>query len=77
MSVLEESLIITSSLFFDVQSLQTFAKWGMDFPKWVFSLVCKEWTIRVFDHELMKLSDIEEEMFQLIQIALACIISSV
>ena len=44
----------------------------VDLPRWVQSVVREEWTAEVFDLELMRYKDIEEEMVGLLQIALAC-----
>ncbi|XP_023521799.1 probable leucine-rich repeat receptor-like protein kinase At1g68400 [Cucurbita pepo subsp. pepo] len=44
----------------------------LDLPRWVQSVVREEWTAEVFDLELMRYKDIEEEMVGLLQIALAC-----
>lgn len=44
----------------------------LDLPKWVQSVVREEWTAEVFDLELMRYKDIEEEMVGLLQVALAC-----
>lgn len=43
-----------------------------DLPRWVQSVVREEWTAEVFDLELMRYKDIEEEMVRLLQIGLAC-----
>lgn len=40
--------------------------------RWVESVVREEWTAEVFDIELMRYKDIEEEMVGLLQIGLAC-----
>ncbi|KAK4776675.1 hypothetical protein SAY86_005363 [Trapa natans] len=44
-----------------------------DLPRWVRSVVREEWTAEVFDVELLRLQSCEEEMVQMLQIALACV----
>ncbi|KAL6505761.1 hypothetical protein OROHE_023140 [Orobanche hederae] len=44
----------------------------VDLPRWVQSVVREEWTAEVFDLELLRYKDIEEEMVGLLQIAMAC-----
>ncbi|XP_047321346.1 probable inactive receptor kinase At5g58300 [Impatiens glandulifera] len=48
----------------------------VDLPRWVRSVVREEWTAEVFDTELMQYENIEEEMVQLLQIALACVVKA-
>lgn len=45
---------------------------ALDLPRWVQSVVREEWTAEVFDLELMRYKDIEEEMVGVLQIALSC-----
>ncbi|KAG7548822.1 Protein kinase domain [Arabidopsis suecica] len=46
---------------------------NMDLASWIRSVVSKEWTGEVFDIELMRQMDIEEEMVEMLQIGLACV----
>ncbi|KAL2242845.1 UNVERIFIED_CONTAM: putative inactive receptor kinase [Sesamum indicum] len=45
---------------------------GLDLPRWVQSVVREEWTSEVFDLELLRYQNVEEEMVQLLQIGIDC-----
>ncbi|KAL8132751.1 putative inactive receptor kinase At1g48480 [Apium graveolens] len=45
---------------------------GVDLPRWVQSFVREEWTAEVFDVELRKYQHAEEDMVQLLQLAISC-----
>ncbi|XP_072989583.1 probable inactive receptor kinase At1g48480 [Typha latifolia] len=45
---------------------------GVDLPRWVQSVVREEWTTEVFDMELLRYQNVEEEMVQLLQLAIDC-----
>ncbi|KAK9115792.1 hypothetical protein Sjap_014739 [Stephania japonica] len=45
---------------------------GVDLPRWVQSVVREEWTSEVFALELLRYQNAEEEMVQLLQLALDC-----
>ncbi|CAA2974572.1 probable inactive receptor kinase At1g48480 [Olea europaea subsp. europaea] len=45
---------------------------GVDLPRWVQSVVREEWTSEVFDLQLLRYQNVEEEMVQLLQLAIDC-----
>ncbi|TKY56695.1 inactive receptor kinase [Spatholobus suberectus] len=45
---------------------------GVDLPRWVQSVVQDEWNTDVFDMELLRYQNVEEEMVKLLQLALEC-----
>ncbi|KAI4374473.1 hypothetical protein MLD38_012463 [Melastoma candidum] len=45
---------------------------GVDLPRWVQSVVRDEWTSEVFDLELLSYQDVEEQMVELLQLAIDC-----
>ncbi|RAL51678.1 hypothetical protein DM860_010396 [Cuscuta australis] len=47
---------------------------AFDLPKWARSVVRDEWTAEVFDEELLRYKNIEEELVSVLHIALACVI---
>ncbi|XP_064967863.1 probable inactive receptor kinase At1g48480 [Musa acuminata AAA Group] len=46
---------------------------GIDLPKWIQSVVREEWTAEVFDVELLRYQSVEEDMVQLLQLAMECV----
>lgn len=47
----------------------------VDLPKWVRSVVKEEWTAEVFDQELLRYKNIEEELVSMLHVGLACVVS--
>ncbi|KAF3786866.1 putative inactive receptor kinase [Nymphaea thermarum] len=45
---------------------------GVDLPRWVQSVVREEWTAEVFDLELLRYQNVEEDMVQSLQLAMDC-----
>ncbi|OVA17878.1 Protein kinase domain [Macleaya cordata] len=46
---------------------------GVDLPTWVRSVVRDEWTAEVFDPELLRYKNIEEELVAMLHVGLACV----
>ncbi|KAG7541728.1 Leucine-rich repeat [Arabidopsis thaliana x Arabidopsis arenosa] len=44
--------------------------------RWVHSVVREEWTAEVFDIELLRYTNIEEEMVEMLQIAMSCVVKA-
>ncbi|KAL8136425.1 hypothetical protein V2J09_002426 [Rumex salicifolius] len=51
----------------------SFGEEGIDLPRWVQSVVQEEWTAEVFDVELIRYNNVEDEMVNLLQIAISCV----
>lgn len=45
---------------------------GVDLPRWVQSTVQEEWSTEVFDMELLRYQSVEEDMVELLQLAVHC-----
>lgn len=45
-----------------------------DLPKWVRSVVKEEWTAEVFDQELLRYKNIEEELVSMLHVGLTCVV---
>ncbi|CAA7394919.1 unnamed protein product [Spirodela intermedia] len=45
---------------------------AFDLPRWVQSVVKEEWASEVFDPELLQYQDVEDEMVQLLELAIDC-----
>ncbi|KAK4396450.1 Leucine-rich repeat receptor-like protein kinase PXC1 [Sesamum angolense] len=46
----------------------------VDLPKWVHSVVRDEWTAEVFDQELLRYKNIEEELVSTLHVGMACVV---
>ncbi|KAK3014616.1 hypothetical protein RJ639_009115 [Escallonia herrerae] len=49
---------------------------GVSLEKWIRRVVQEEWTWEVFDYELLRYKEMEEEMVALLQVALLCLAQS-
>lgn len=47
---------------------------AVDLPKWVRSVVKEEWTAEVFDQELLRYKNIEEELVSMLHVGLTCVV---
>ncbi|KAK7267874.1 hypothetical protein RIF29_20554 [Crotalaria pallida] len=47
---------------------------ALDLPKWVRSVVKEEWTAEVFDQELLRYKNIEEELVSMLHVGLTCVV---
>lgn len=47
----------------------------VDLPKWVRSVVKEEWTAEVFDQELLRYKNIEEELVSMLHVGLSCVVT--
>ncbi|KAK2418342.1 Leucine-rich repeat receptor-like protein kinase pxc1 [Trifolium repens] len=57
-----------------VRPCVTFEEQEADLPKWVRSIVKEEWTSEVFDQELLRYKNIEEELVSMLNVGLACVV---
>ncbi|KAE8723640.1 hypothetical protein F3Y22_tig00012104pilonHSYRG00036 [Hibiscus syriacus] len=48
----------------------------VDLRRWVCSVVREEWTAEVFDVKLLRYQTFQEEMVQMLQIGLACVVKT-